>query len=183
MASRVCLIRHGATDWSAQGRFTGHTDVPLNKCGRKQAIALGENLTRSDDSGRSDDAALRYNAVWSYDSVWSSDLSRCVETAALMGLNPHQTPELREFDFGELEGLCWDELPKEHQRGLLKFEGFCAPGGESVQAFGARVDRFLATLGSGRHLVITHGGVIRLLLRRRGLDATIAPGSSHEISL
>ncbi|MEM8705368.1 MAG: histidine phosphatase family protein, partial [Actinomycetota bacterium] len=60
-------------------------------------------------------------------------------------------------------------------------DGFVAPGGESVVAFGARIDAFVAGLRPGRHLVIAHGGVIRHLLRRTGTDADVRPGTWRDL--
>lgn len=162
---RLRLARHGETGWSAQRRYTGHTDVPLTAVGVAQA------------------EALRSIAGEAYDSIWSSDLQRCVETARLMGVEATPTPELREFDFGEIEGKRWDDLDGPTQRGLLDFDGFVAPGGESVAAFGARIDEFVARLGPGHHLLVTHGGVIRQLLRRVGADTAVEAGSWRDLDL
>ncbi|MAJ88136.1 MAG: alpha-ribazole phosphatase, partial [Acidimicrobiaceae bacterium] len=107
------LVRHGETDWSAERRYTGRSNVGLNSVGRRQA------------------AALAVIAAGPYDSVWCSDLGRCVETATLMEAEATPTPELREFDFGEIEGRRWPDLDEATQRGLLDFDGFVAPGGES----------------------------------------------------
>ena len=159
------LVRHGETDWSAERRYTGRTDVDLNAEGRVQA------------------AALSVIADAPYASIWCSDLSRCVETARLMGVVAELTPELREFDFGELEGKTWDELDDATQQGLLDFDGFVAPGGESVAAFGERIDAFVAGLGPGHHLLIAHGGVVRHLLRRTGTDADVRPGTWRDLEL
>ncbi|MEO0493132.1 MAG: histidine phosphatase family protein [Actinomycetota bacterium] len=158
-------MRHGETDWSAQRRYTGRTDLDLNAEGRRQATAL---------------AVI---AAEPYASVWCSDLIRCVETARLMGVDATPTADLREFDFGELEGKRWDELDEATQEGLLDFDGFAAPGGETVPEFGARIDAFVDRLSAGRHLVIGHGGVIRHLLRRTGTDADVRPGTWRDVEL
>ena len=162
---RLRLVRHGETDWSAQRRYTGHTDVPLNPSGVVQA------------------EALRSIADEPYDSVWCSDLTRCVETARLMGVDAVCTPALREFDFGDIEGKRWDDLDEATQRGLLAFDGFVAPGGESVVDFAGRVDAFVTDLGAGHHLLVVHGGVVRHLLRRAGADADVRPGSWRDVEL
>lgn len=162
---RLRLVRHGETDWSAERRYTGHTDVPLNAAGVAQAEALCTIA-----AGR-------------YDSIWCSDLTRCVETAHLMGVDAQLTPQLREFDFGEIEGKRWDDLDEAVQRGLLDFDGFVAPGGESVVAFGERIDGFLAGLGPGHHLLVTHGGVVRHLLRRADTDREVRPASWRDLEI
>ena len=157
------LVRHGETDWSAEGRFTGRSDVPLNTVGVAQAMAL---------------AAL---AADDHASCWTSDLVRCAQTARLMGVAARPTPELREFDFGRIEGQRWDELDPETQRRLVDFDGFAAPGGQRVTDFAARIEAFVGRLGPGRHLLITHGGVIHQLLRRTGSDARVEPGSWRDV--
>lgn len=145
----IWLVRHGETLWNAQGRITGWSDVPLTERGEAQARALFPLL-----------AADRF------DSVVASDLSRAVQTARLAYGEPQrQLPELRELDFGGLEGLPWADLAEPHRVALLAFEGFQAPGGESTARLRSRVYGFFEGLAPGRHLAFTHGGVLRLLLR------------------
>lgn len=163
--STLRLVRHGETEWAAEGRYAGHTDLALNAVGVAQAQAL---------------ASIAYGP---YDSVWSSDLQRCVETARLMGVEAEPTPALREFDFGDIEGARWEDLDARIQQGLAEFDGFVAPGGEAVAAFGARIDGFVDGLGSGHHLLVAHGGVIRHLLRRMATDADVRPGSWRDLRL
>lgn len=157
------LVRHGETEWSAEGRYTGHRDIGLSPAGVAQAEAL---------------AAI---ASTTYTSHWTSDLRRCTETARLMGVEAQATPDLREFDFGLVEGKRWDDLDDATKRSLVDFDGFVAPGGERVVDFAARVDAFVDRLGDGHHLLITHGGVIRYLLRRTGADARIAAGTWRDV--
>ena len=157
------LVRHGETDWSAERRYTGRTDVTLNEAGIAQARAL--TVIAGDR----------------YESVWCSSLTRCVETARLMGVTADPTPLLQEFDFGKIEGLTWEQLDATTQNGLLDFNRFIAPAGESVTVFGRRIDAFVEGLGPGRHLLITHGGVIRYLLRQSGTDADVRPGTWRDI--
>ncbi|MEO1272091.1 MAG: histidine phosphatase family protein, partial [Myxococcota bacterium] len=73
-----------------------------------------------------------------------------------------------EIFFGELEGAIWTELVGEHKERLKNFKGFQAPGGESLKEMEHRVLEFVEGLGSGRHLVFTHGGVVRQLLHGIG---------------
>jgi len=159
------LARHGATDWSDGGRFNGWTDVPLNERGLRQAHDLATSLELSDGA-----------------TIWSSDLIRARATAAALG-PPRVDPRLRELDFGDLEGLTWDQCDLGIREALVAFDGFTAPDGESVAALGARIDAFLADLvlegpGHGKHVVVTHGGVIRFLLRRYSEDRHVAPGEA-----
>jgi probable phosphoglycerate mutase len=153
------LVRHGATDWSEAGRFNGHTDISLNELGRRQATALRPSLEQLE-----------------LDSIFSSDLVRCRETAEIAIGSGTPDARLRELDFGELEGLTWEACSPEVQTALLAFDGFAAPGGEPVAALRRRLAEFIGELAPGRHLLFTHGGVIRLLLRSVGRDERVPPG-------
>ncbi|HSK06787.1 MAG TPA: histidine phosphatase family protein [Acidimicrobiia bacterium] len=159
VALRLWLVRHGATDWSEAGRLCGSTDVPLSRGGEAQADPIRRSL-----------------AARSFDGVWCSDLARAREYARLAVGRATPDRRLRELDFGELEGKRWDDLDPATRQSLVRFEGFVAPGGESVAQLEERVGRFLAELGRGDHLVVTHGGVIRLLARRCGVLFAPQPG-------
>jgi probable phosphoglycerate mutase len=96
--------------------------------------------------------------------------------------DPVTDKRLREFDFGDIEGKRFDDLEETVQTGLMSFDGFSAPGGETVAAFQDRVIGFFEELRHGRHLVVTHGGVIRLLLRLQGHDFRVPPGGLVHLS-
>jgi probable phosphoglycerate mutase len=156
---RLWLVRHGATDWSDEGRLCGWTDVPLSEKGRGQAKILRRRLEGQ-----------------GFDGVWTSDLSRASESARLAVGRPHPDRGLRELDFGELEGRRWRDCDEPTREALVRFEGFVAPGGESVRDLEERVGGFLSELTTGDHLVFTHGGVVRLLTRQQGDASILAPG-------
>ena len=160
MGVRLWLIRHGATDSSDAGRLTGWSDPPLNARGQEQAKRLKGILHDRN-----------------FDSVWSSDLRRSVETAQIISSRRWvQDPRLRELDFGSLEGLVWEEVDAQLQEALLAFEGFRAPGGESVDELRDRLHSFLDELPDGDHVIVTHGGLVRLFLREIGADRLVPPG-------
>lgn len=159
------LVRHGATDWSDAGRFNGWTDVALNDRGRDQARALSGLLPPP--------SRIR---------LWTSDLIRARTTAAALG-PARVDARLRELDFGELEGLTWDRCSPATQAALVRFDGFAAPGGESVADLSDRVGSFLSELSRGDHVVVTHGGVIRLLARRTGATGHVPPAGVVRIAL
>jgi probable phosphoglycerate mutase len=156
---RLWLVRHGATQWSEEGRLCGWTDVPLSPKGRAQAVPIRRRL----DGQR-------------FDGAWTSDLTRAAEFARLTMRQADPDRRLRELDFGALEGKTWRQIELPTRESLLGFDGFAAPGGESVGQLGARVGEFLSELGEGDHLLFTHGGVIRLLSRRCGVASYPAPG-------
>ena len=146
------LIRHGQTDWNAQRRLQGSSDIPLNDVGRNQA--------------RGAVAAL---SGYEWDAVVSSPLSRAAETAELIGgglglIVDRYVPELTERDFGPAEGL--QDGPE--LDALRTPDGF--RGAESDDAAAARGLAALEALAEefrGRRvLVVAHGTLIRLSLNR-----------------
>lgn len=154
------LVRHGETPASKGRTLAGWTDVPLTEHGEDQASALRPLL-----------------AGERFEGVWSSDLRRALTTARLAWGEPRRDERLREMSFGELEGRPWETLEPRVQEGLARFEGFEAPGGESFEDLRARVLSFVDTLGPGRHLLFTHGGVVRLLSREVGEDHFVPTGT------
>lgn len=166
MTTRLWLVRHGETDWSAAGRLNGWCDVPLNQRGRDQARAVSRRLKQQ-----------------RFITVWSSDLQRAAETARLAYGEPLVDARLREVDFGTLEGLTWDGLSNGDQDALVAFDAFEAPGGETVAGLRRRVLDFIRELKPGDHLVFTHGGPIRVLLRISGIDGAVKPGELMILSV
>jgi probable phosphoglycerate mutase len=166
MTIGLWLVRHGATDWSDAGKLTDWSDVALNEAGRARARHVGRILARTTFKG-----------------IWSSDLRRATETAHLAVGRAVADPRLRELDFGDLEGARWEDHPPKIQEALLRFDGFTAPGGESVADFRARVLDFVGGLTPGEHLAFTHGGVIRLLLRERGSERHVVPGDLVRVAI
>jgi broad specificity phosphatase PhoE len=83
----LLLVRHGETDWNAEGRLQGHTDTPLNELGRRQALTLADELAGD-----------------GIEAVYSSDLARARETAEIVAerlrLAVVLDPDLREKDWG-----------------------------------------------------------------------------------
>jgi probable phosphoglycerate mutase len=154
------LVRHGETPASRGRTLAGWSDVPLTERGEDQARALRPLL-----------------AGERFDGVWSSDLRRAVATARLAWGEPRQDRRLREMSFGSLEGQLWETLDPASQEALARFEGFAAPGGESFEDLRSRVISFLDGLPAGRHLLFTHGGVVRLLSREVGEDRFVPTGT------
>lgn len=157
--TRIWLLRHGSTSSSEEGRFLGWRDQPLSSTGRSEALGLRSRVSATGAR-----------------SIWSSDLQRAIETARLVAREPATDPRLRELDFGDLEGLTWDQCSPAQRDALARFDDFSAPSGESVDQLRDRVHLFLDELEKGTHLLVTHGGVIRLLLRERGDPRGVPPG-------
>ena len=147
----VLLARHGETEWSASGKHTGRTDVPLTETGRRQAEELGLRLR-----GRSLAAVL------------TSPLSRAREPCRLANLGERAAvrDELREWDYGDYEGLTTAEI-RESRPGWLLWRDGC-PGGETAAQVGGRADRLIDELRGlgGDAAVFAHGHVLRVLAAR-----------------
>ena len=145
---RVWLVRHGETEWARLGRHTGRTDVPLTEIGRDQARALGRRL-----SGHP------------FKLILTSPLSRATETTAIAGFGAAAItdPDLREWDYGDLEGRLTEEIRIDYP-GWTIWRGPW-PGGESIDQVGARADRIVARLqgADGDALVVAHGHLLRVL--------------------
>ncbi len=155
------LVRHGETPASLGRTLAGWADVPLTEHGEAQAAALRPLLEGE-----------------RFDGVWSSDLRRAVRTARLAGSpDAKEDRRLREMSFGALEGRPWEALDETSQQALVRFEGFEPPGGETFDQLRERVLSFVEALPPGRHLVFTHGGVVRLLSREAGEDQFVPTGT------
>lgn len=160
--TRLCLVRHGETDWNRERRIQGASDIPLNDTGRQQAQSAGKAL------------ALR-----KWDGIFASPLARAMDTARIIaaatGLGePQPLPAVSERRYGEAEGLTGEEI-------LARFpEGTPVPGQETRDEVVERALPALTRLAkqnAGRRLiVVSHGGVIASLVRRVTNHALPAPG-------
>lgn len=155
----IVLVRHGETEWSASGRHTSRTDVPLTDAGREAARQLGRRL-----SGRA------------FALVLSSPRSRARDTAAEAGFGERAevTEDLAEWDYGGYEGLTTPQIQKDRPGWFLWRDGV-VPGdarhpGETVDEVGARTDRVLSRaaelLPDGDVVLVAHGHVLRVLTAR-----------------
>lgn len=144
------LARHGDTAWTVSRQHTGSTDIPLNADGEAAARALPALL-----GGRP------------YDLVLSSPRQRARETARLAGFDPEVDDRLREFDYGEYEGVTSAEIHVTRPGWDLFADG--APGGETAEQVGARMDEVVARIRAEapeRALVFGHGHALRVLAAR-----------------
>jgi broad specificity phosphatase PhoE len=150
-APRLILVRHGETDWSATGRHTGWTDVPLNEAGVRQARLLAARL-----AGRT------------FARVMSSPLSRALETCRICGLGDEAVldPDLREWNYGRYEGRTTDEMRADDPDWTIWSAD--PTGGESAADVGGRVERVIAaTLDiDGDVAIFGHGHALRIMTAR-----------------
>ncbi|MCJ8517545.1 putative phosphoglycerate mutase [Pseudorhizobium tarimense] len=161
----IYMIRHGQTDWNAEGRLQGQKDISLNALGRVQASRNGEMLLRVPGSD-----------IAGFDFV-SSPLSRTRETMerlrGAMGLNPDDyriDERLLELSFGDWEGQTLEEVGRiAPERVVARLEqkwNFIPPGpsAESYEILSWRVGAWLRSL-AGPTVAVTHGGVVRSVFR------------------
>ena len=164
--TRLFLVRHGETPWSAGGRHTGWTDIPLNDNGIEQAERLGERL-----------------AGYTFKAVFSSPLSRALETCRIGGLGDVAVidPDLREWNYGEFEGRTTDEIREEIPGWTIWTARINS--GESVDDVGRRADRVLARVleVDGDAAIFGHGHALRILAAR-WLELEPAAGALFELS-
>ena len=155
---RLFLVRHGEAEGTAPGVLLGRTDPSLSGTGREQVAELRPLLWL--DPGA---------------AYLSSPLVRARQTAEIVigdGSVPLEIdPDLMEMDFGDWEGLGFDEIVRRHpEHADLWFrfsDDFGFPGGESLAEFRARIERLgkrLAAIDRETAVVFTHGGVIRALI-------------------
>ena len=148
----LALLRHAETDWSAQKRLQGRTDIPLSESGRRalQGCALP--------------------AVCGDMRVQSSPLLRCLQTVQCLRLPiVHVEPRIVEMSWGDWEGCSLpalreqlgDTLRANEDRGM----DFQPPGGESPRQVWLRVQPWLAELANACQptLAVSHRGVIRVV--------------------
>lgn len=156
---QVYIVRHGETEWNAQGRIQGHSDIPLSDNGRAQAQSVAQRLS-----------GIPFSVAY------ASDLSRTHETAEIIlgdtATTLHTTPQLREYSKGVFEGLTVDEYarqyPDQYRASLQNDLDFAPTGGETIRETSIRMARFVdGTLQNHQDettLVVGHGGSLRSLI-------------------
>ena len=162
------LVRHGETEWNITHTIMGHTDSPLTQTGINQAKDTAQKLKKIN-----------------FAAVFSSDLLRARRTAEIIAaekkLAVETTEALRERTFGRYEGQVYEKYQKKFARLIKKYQKMSdedrftfrtTPEVESDQELMDRVIRFLrqtAVAYQGKNvLLVTHGGVLRVLLIRLG---------------
>ncbi|MBM2623084.1 histidine phosphatase family protein [Actinoplanes sp. LDG1-06] len=145
----IVLIRHGQTEWSANGRHTSYTDLDLTEEGERQARAVADRVKDRQ-----------------FVAVISSPRHRALRTAELAGLTVTETTDdLVEWNYGEYEGITSAEIHQTDPDWWLFRDG--APGGESPAQISERIDRVLGKvrpmLDQGDVALIGHGHALRVV--------------------
>lgn len=166
------VVRHGETDWNAKGLIQGHTDVPLNATGKKQALDLAGELR-----------GIEFRAIF------ASDLKRAWETAVIIAQHHKKQPVattrlLRERPFGPFEGRPREEMiqveelladPQKHKKYREEHDFYL----ENDQAITDRFFEFSSEIHKAHKgntvLAVTHGGVMRVLLKYLGMQTKTEP--------
>jgi len=158
--SRLLVVRHGETELNSAERYWGHSDIKLSTLGFRQAERLRERL-----------------ATEKIDAIYSSDLQRAWATAKTIA-SRHQLDvticaELREINFGKIEGLNFEEINQLFPEFAAKWQAQRStniefPGGESLDQLHSRVGNFVSRLNKRKAeetiLVVAHAGVLRSLI-------------------
>ena len=155
VGTQLWLVRHGETGWSASGKHTSRTDVPLTEKGREQAEALG-----------------RYLAETEFCAVFRSPMVRARETCELAGFGERSVVDndLCEWDYGVYEGRTTREIQQE----IPGWSVWTHPVecGEPLEQVGARADRMIATAIAacggkpGNVALFGHAHILRILAAR-----------------
>lgn len=152
---QLWLVRHGETEWSANGRHTSTTDLPLTANGEAAALKLVDPLSGID-----------------FKQVLTSPSQRAVQTAELAGFSHAELDEdLVEWAYGDYEGMTTVEI-RETVPGWTIWT-HPSPGGETGEQVAERLDRVIAKARAveGKTLVFAHGHSLRALaVRWLGLD-------------
>ena len=145
---RIYLVRHGETEWTLSGQFTGRTDIPLTKHGKDAARELGSCLQRIP-----------------FTHVLTSPLHRARQTCALVGLTPVPVidPDLAEWDYGDYEGRTPQEIRASRPSWNQFRDG--SPNGETPGQISDRADGLIARIRElhGNIALFSHGHFGRVL--------------------
>lgn len=157
--TRLILVRHGETQWNAEFKYIGLTDLELTEKGIKQAQALAKVFQKTPLT-----------------AFYSSPLKRAYQTARIVAaghkLKVKIKSELKEIDFGDWEGLTLEEIKRGYTNLYKKWlrgeEDFQIPKGESWSGFRERVTRVLREIlkenPEGTVAIVSHGGVLKAII-------------------
>lgn len=162
MMLHIYLVRHGQTEWNVGGRFQGQSDIQLSEIGRKQAHLLTKHFP-----------------AHHLQAIYASNLKRAQETANILAKRYHAPvhlcKDLQEMNFGDWEGLTFDEISKDWQDGGDKFfehpEALMPPNGETfmdVQKRGVKALQEIIQQHAHKELeeiaIVAHGAILRTLI-------------------
>jgi len=153
---KLILVRHGESELNIENIFFGHLDPKLTKKGENQARRTKEIIS-----------------TINYKNIYSSPLKRTIETAKIINTKNYHinlVENLKELNFGILEGLTYEEILKKHPEDAIKWKEnwktYNYQTGESVQQLQKRCIKFIESLdfSGGNIVVVCHWGVINCIL-------------------
>ncbi|MEP7181842.1 MAG: histidine phosphatase family protein [Betaproteobacteria bacterium] len=160
-STEICVVRHGETDWNAEGKLQGWLDVPLNERGRRQSREMAGAFRDAD-----------------FSRIYTSPLVRSQENAqiiaAALGLpSPTCDDGLKERNFGLIQGIPKAELAEQNpllcQQIVKRNPAAVFDQGESMDGFATRVlgaiTRIAEQSPGERVLAVTHGWVMDVFTR------------------
>ncbi len=172
------LIRHGESQYNAEGRIQGQTDIPLSEMGQRQAEAI----------------AAAFDQI-KLDAVISSPLLRASQTAAPLAerksMRVEFMDEFKEIHAGIFAGLLWDEIEVKYPQYAIPWSeqhpDFVIPGGESRRQLMERGERALRKVherGLQQVAIVAHGGVLCAGLKGLlGIPAELNPFNLFNASI
>lgn len=153
-AVELWVVRHGETEWSASGKHTSRTDIPLTSLGRARAERLREYLK-----------GVRF------DAVFVSPMRRARETCTIAGFGERAVVDdaLKEWDYGIYEGKTTSEIQKEIPNWSVWKDPII--GGETAEQVGQRADAVIlralaAAPVAGKVALFAHAHILRILAAR-----------------
>lgn len=190
MITTIYLVRHGETEGNGAHRYKGSIDLPLSEKGIQQVkrsaglirgciekMSSSKYLTYLKDihsSSEADSSAIQTSSR--LEAVYCSNLSRAVRSAEIIaepyGLQPVETPDFRERNFGMWEGMTFKEIkekcPEEFASWADNPLKYSPSGGESTIEVKNRIipplNRILSDHKGENIAVVAHGGVNRIIL-------------------
>ena len=177
----IYYIRHGETEWNAEGRLQGAQDIPLNDLGRKQAVSAGSILAQLLARDRRSEQPLSFVA---------SPLGRARSTMELvrgvLRLPPFDysiDDRLREIGYGRWEGSTLAQMqasdPELFARRQADKWTVAPPGGESYASVQIRVRDWYDRLSMDT-VAVAHGGTARALMVALGIET---PASAADLAI
>ncbi len=153
--AKLILVRHGETEWNRTRRYQGHSDIELTAIGLWHAERLRDRLAQQ-----------------RIDALYSRDLKSAWRTAQIITSKRDLTvipcKELREINFGKLEGVTHDEMQRHCPNWVDMSPDVSLPGGESLNQLVSRIKLFVSRLdehsGDKTILVVAHGGSLQVLM-------------------
>jgi probable phosphoglycerate mutase len=178
-APTIYYIRHGETQWNAEGRLQGGLDIPLNELGRRQAAGVGSILAGLFARDGRSEQSLTFVA---------SPLGRARSTMELvrgaLRLPPRDyaiDERLREIGYGDWEGATLNEMRQADPDVFAARESdkwtVPPPGGESYTSVQARMSDWYNQLMADT-VAVAHGGTARALMVALGIET---PASAADL--